>query len=60
MKLRLPQDSRSAYALGESVFRLVAAGAAWRLFTKDIPEQSNRAITAYLSVSSLHSASSCG
>jgi Zn-dependent protease len=36
-----------SFVLGESVFFLVAAGAAWRLFTKDIPEESNRAITAY-------------
>ena len=36
-----------AFVLGESVFFLVAAGAAWHLFTKDIPVQPNRAITAY-------------
>jgi Zn-dependent protease len=36
-----------SFVLGESVFFLVAAGAAWRLFTKDIPEQPSRAITAY-------------
>ena len=36
-----------AFVFGESVFFLVAAGAAWRLFTKDIPAQPNRAITAY-------------
>jgi Zn-dependent protease/uncharacterized Zn finger protein (UPF0148 family) len=36
-----------AFVLGESVFFLVAAGAAWRLFTKDIPAESNRAITGY-------------
>lgn len=36
-----------SFVLGESVFFLVAAGAAWRLFTKDIPEQPNRPITAY-------------
>jgi Zn-dependent protease len=33
--------------LGENVFFLVAAGAAWRLFTKDVPEQSSVKITAY-------------
>src|SRR5277367_6872249 len=33
--------------LGENVFFLVAAGAAWRLFTKDVPEQSSAKITAY-------------
>jgi hypothetical protein len=33
--------------LGESVFFLVAAGAAWRLFTKDLPAQPSRATTAY-------------
>ena len=36
-----------AFVLGESVFFLVAAGAAWRLCTKDIPEQANRTIAAY-------------
>jgi Zn-dependent protease len=36
-----------SFVLGESVFFLVAAGAAWRLFTKDMPAQPNRAITAY-------------
>jgi Zn-dependent protease len=36
-----------SFFLGESVFILVAAGTAWRLFTKDIPAQPNRAITAY-------------
>jgi len=36
-----------SFVLGESIFFLVAAGAAWRLFTKDIPAQPNRAITAY-------------
>jgi Zn-dependent protease len=33
--------------LGEGVFFLVAAGAAWRLFTKDMPAQSSRASLAY-------------
>ena len=33
--------------LGESLFCLVALGAGWRLFTKDMPSQPNRAITAY-------------
>ena len=33
--------------LGESVFFLVSLGAAWRLFTKDLPSQGNRALTAY-------------
>lgn len=37
-----------SFALGESILFLVAAGATWRLFTKDIPAQPNRAITAYL------------
>jgi Zn-dependent protease len=32
---------------GESVFFLVAAGACWRLFTKDIPSQASRSTTAY-------------
>jgi len=36
-----------ALSLGEGVFFLVAAGAAWRLFTKDIPEQPSRVTTAY-------------
>ena len=36
-----------AFVLGESVFFLVAAGAAWRLFTKDLPAEPNRAITGY-------------
>ena len=36
-----------SFVLGESVFFLVAAGAAWRLFTKDIPAEPNRAITGY-------------
>lgn len=36
-----------SFALGESVFILVAAGAAWRLFTKDIPAEPNHTITAY-------------
>jgi Zn-dependent protease len=34
--------------LGEGVFALVAGGACWRLFTKDIPEQPSRSTTAYL------------
>jgi Zn-dependent protease len=33
--------------LGEGVFFIVAAGAAWRLFTKDMPAQSSRASLAY-------------
>jgi Zn-dependent protease len=33
--------------VGESVFFLVAAGACWRLFTKDIPERASRPIAAY-------------
>lgn len=33
--------------LGEGVFFLVAAGAAWRLFTKDMPAQSSRVSLAY-------------
>jgi len=33
--------------LGEGVFFLVAAGAAWRLFTKDMPTQSSRLSLAY-------------
>lgn len=33
--------------LGEGVFALVAGGACWRLFTKDIPEQPSRQATAY-------------
>jgi Zn-dependent protease len=33
--------------LVESVFFLVAAGAAWRLFTKDLPAQPSRATTVY-------------
>lgn len=36
-----------SFFLGEGVFILVAAGTAWRLFTKDIPAQPNGAITAY-------------
>jgi Zn-dependent protease len=35
------------YALGESVFFLVTAGAAWRLFTRDEPEEPSTFITAY-------------
>lgn len=33
--------------VGESVFFLVAAGACWRLFTKDMPSHASRATTAY-------------
>jgi len=33
--------------LGESVFFLVAIGAGWRLFTKDLPPQPSRSTTAY-------------
>jgi Zn-dependent protease len=33
--------------LGEGVFALVAGGACWRLFTKDIPEQPSRSTAAY-------------
>ncbi|HEY6466000.1 MAG TPA: site-2 protease family protein [Candidatus Acidoferrales bacterium] len=33
--------------LGETVFFLVAAGAAFRAFTKDVPEKSSSVITAY-------------
>jgi len=33
--------------VGEGVFFLVAAGAAWRLFTKDMPAQSSRLSLAY-------------
>jgi Zn-dependent protease len=36
--------------VGESVFFLVALGAGWRLFTKDLSSQGNRAITAYFIV----------
>ena len=35
------------YALWEPVFFLVTAGAAWRLFTKDAPEEPSNFITAY-------------
>ena len=35
------------YALGEGVFFLVTAGAAWRLFTHDAPEEPSTGITAY-------------
>ena len=34
-------------ATGQMVFLLVALGAAWRLFTKDTPDHSGPAITAY-------------
>jgi Zn-dependent protease len=33
--------------VGENVFFLVAAGAFWRLFTKDLPSRPSRAVTAY-------------
>ena len=33
--------------LGENVFFLVAAGATWRLFTKDVPTKPSFAIAAY-------------
>lgn len=33
--------------LGEGVFFLIAAGAAWRLFTKDMPAQSSKMSLAY-------------
>jgi Zn-dependent protease len=33
--------------LGESVFFLLAAGFTWKLFTKDLPEETNTAITVY-------------
>jgi Zn-dependent protease len=33
--------------LGEGIFFLVAAGATYRLFTKDLSDQSNRIATAY-------------
>jgi Zn-dependent protease len=33
--------------LGEGVFALVAGGACWRLFTKDIPAHPSRPTTAY-------------
>ena len=33
--------------LGQNVFLLVALGAGYRLFTKDVPQQPNWAITAY-------------
>jgi Zn-dependent protease len=35
------------YALWEPVFFLVTAGAAWRLFTRDAPEEPSNFITAY-------------
>src|SRR5207302_2169731 len=35
------------YALGEGVFYLVAAGAAWRLFTRDAPPEPSNPTTAY-------------
>ena len=35
------------YALGESVFYFVAAGAAWRLFTHDAPPEPSNSTTAY-------------
>ena len=33
--------------LGENVFFLVAIGAGWRMFTKDLPQQASPRITAY-------------
>ena len=36
-----------AYGLGENVFYLVTAGAAWRLFTRDAPEEPSNGIAAY-------------
>jgi Zn-dependent protease len=38
------------FAGGESVFLLIALGAGWRLFTKDLPEKPSNAITAYFAV----------
>jgi len=38
------------FASGQKIFLLVAAGAAWRLFTKDAPEHSGPGITAYFIV----------
>jgi len=35
------------YALGENVFYFVAAGATWRLFTRDDPPEPSNSITAY-------------
>ena len=35
------------YALGEKIFYLVAAGAAYRLFTRDEPEEPSNEMTAY-------------
>ncbi len=35
------------YALGESVFYFVAAGSAWRLFTRDAPPEPSNSATAY-------------
>jgi Zn-dependent protease len=35
------------YALGEGVLFLVAAGATWRLFTRDAPEEPSNGIAAY-------------
>lgn len=36
-----------AYTLNQPIFYVVAAGCAWRLFTRDHPEQPSRLITAY-------------
>ena len=35
------------YGLGEGIFYAVAAGAAWRLFTRDAPEEPSNGIAAY-------------
>lgn len=35
------------FAMGERLFLVVAAGAAWRVFTKDMPVQSSFKVTAY-------------
>ena len=40
----------SWYAFHESVYFLVACGVVYRLFTKDLPEQSDRGVTAYFAV----------
>jgi hypothetical protein len=36
-----------ALILSEGVFVLIAGGATWRLFTKDLPAQPNSRITTY-------------
>jgi len=38
------------FASGQKIFLAVAAGAAWRLFTKDAPEHSDPGIAAYFIV----------